>query len=409
MRLRQGWLLAGICALALSAGTAHAATEIRVVVAHYSDATAPIFEGMAKDFEHAHPDVKIRVEDVSWDNLQQRLTTDIAGGTPPDLAIVGTRWLLDYASQDVAEPLDSYMTQEFKDRFIGDFLKPSVINGKTYGLPVAASVRSMFYNKDLLAKAGVNGPPATWDDFLAAAKSVKAKSGGAYAFGLQGKELETDVYWYYALWTMGGNLIENGKSGIASPAGIKAATLYKELIDEGLTQPEPTGANRQDVESLFKQGRAAMIFTGPYMRGQIAKEAPTLNYGIAPIPKGTTAATYGVTDSIVLFKDSSHKDVAWKFLEEQAFSPKWRTEFTLKEGFLPITKAEAADPTFANDPGLKALTALLPSARFAPLIPNWEEMADATMAALQQIYLGDAKPEDALKSAADKIDGLIKP
>lgn len=400
---RMGALLGAAAVLALTSGVAAAKTELRVTVAYYSAETGPIFEGMAADFEAANPDVDVVIEVVNWDNLQQKLTTDIQGGTAPDIAIIGTRWLVDYVANDIVEPLDSYMTDEVKGRFIETFLAPSVIDGTMYGLPVAASARAMYVNTDLVAT-----PPATWDELVEAARKVKAAGGDKYGFGMQGKEIETDAYWYYALWTHGGSLIENGKSGIASEAGIKAATLYKSMIDEGLTQPGPTGANRQDMEALFKTGRAGMILSGPWLRGQIASEAPNLKYTIAPIPKGTTQATYGVTDSIVIFKSSDAKDVAWKFLSEAAFTDKWRKEFTLKEGFLPVFKSVAADPHFANDPQLKAFTDMLPYAQFAPLIPNWEEMADTTSAALQRIYLGEAEPEAALKEAAAKIDSLLQ-
>lgn len=409
MKRRLAIMMSGVAATALlAAGPAFAQTEIRVIVAHYSDQTMGIFQDMEADFEAAHPDVDIKLEDVSWDNLQQRLTTDIAGGTAPDIAIIGTRWLLDYAANDIAEPIDDYLTPEFKAKFIDAFLEPSVIDGVTYGLPVAASARAMYYNKDLLAKAGIEEPPKTWDELVAAAQAVKEKGDGAYGFGMQGKEIETDIYWYYALWTHGGELVEDGKSAIDSEAGVQAANLYKSLIDQGLTQPGPTGSNRQDIESLFKQGRAAMILSGPWLRGQIKDEAPDLNYALAPIPQGSVQATYGVTDTIMIFKSSEHKDIAWQFLEEAAFSEKNRTTFSAKEGFLPVMKAVAEAPEFANNPQLKAFTDMLPYAKFAPLIPNWELASDAASAALQQIYQDQAEPQAALTTAAEKINEAIQ-
>ncbi|WP_027135714.1 ABC transporter substrate-binding protein [Geminicoccus roseus] len=411
MNRRLAVMMSGVAAtalLAMSPALAQDKTQIRVIVAHYSDQTMGIFETMEADFEQAHPEVDIKLEDVSWDNLQQRLTTDIAGGTAPDIAIIGTRWLLDYAANDIAEPIDDYMTPEFKAKFIDAFLEPSVIDGVTYGLPVAASARAMYYNKDLLEKAGVAEPPKTWDELVQAAQAVKEKGEGAYGFGLQGKEIETDIYWYYALWTHGGELVVDGKSGIASDAGVQAAELYKSMIDQGLTQPSPTGSNRQDIESLFKQGRAAMILSGPWLRGQIASEAPDLNYGLAGIPKGTTEATYGVTDTIMLFKSSENKEMAWKFLEEAAFSEKNRTEFSAKEGFLPVLKAVAEAPEFADNEQLTAFTDLLPNAKFAPLIPNWELASDAATSALQRIYQGEAEPKPALDSAVEVINQAIQ-
>jgi multiple sugar transport system substrate-binding protein len=394
-------------AVGLSAASALAQTEVRVVVAYYSDQSGPIFEGMAKDFEAAHPDIDIQIEVVNWDNLEQKLITDIAGGTPPDVSIIGTRWLAGYVEEGIAEPLDDYMSEEFRARFIETFMSPSVFDGETYGLPVAASARAMYYNEALFEEAGIEAPPATWQELKDAAAKIHAQGDDVYGFGIQGKEIETDAYWYYALWSFGGELLEDGRSGIASEAGIEAARFYKSMIDEGLTQPGVTNYSREGLQDLFKQGRLGMIITGPFLLPQLAEEAPDLAYGVAPIPKAETRATYGVTDSIMLFADSDVKEEAWQFIEESAFSDKWRREFTLKESFLPVLKSVAEDPHFANDPGLAAFTSMLPDAKFAPTISNWEEMADITSRALQTIYLGEAKPEDALPAAAKEIDELL--
>lgn len=403
------WLAAPLAAAALfAAAPAGAQTPVRVVVSEYSAKTGPYFEEVAKAFEAQHPDIDIQIEVVSWDTLQQKLTTDIAGGNAPDLSIIGTRWLLDFVADGVAEPLDDYMTPEFRELFIPSFFAPSVLDGKTYGLPIAASARALYYNKSLFEQAGLdpNKPPATWDELYEDAVKISGLGDDVHGFGLQGKEIETDAYWYYALWSFGGDLLVDGKSGVGSPQAIEAANFYKRLIDEGLTQPGVTANNREDVQNLFKAGRVGMMITAPFLRTQIAEEAPDLQYGIAPIPSKAAQATYGVTDSIVMFSTSDVKDEAWQFMEF-VFTPENRIAFTKNEGFLPITTAESEDPYFADDPQLAAFTALLPSAKFAPTIPHWEEMADATSRALQQIYTGDAMPETALPAAAAEIDELM--
>jgi len=264
----------------------------------------------------------------------------------------------------------------------------------------------MYYDIDLLAEVGYDEPPTTWEEVVEVATALR--DAGHYGFGLQGKEIETDAYWYYALWTHGGQLFDDGESAIDSEAAIEAASLYKMMIDEGLTQPDPTGFNRQDVEALLKQGRVGMVLSGPWLRGQMAEEAPDVNYGIAAIPMATEQATYGVTDSIMMFATSEVKDEACLFLTEAAFTDEWRREFTVREGFLPVFQSVAADPAFAEDPELKAFTDMLPYARFAPLVPDWELMADSTSAALQNIYLGNADPETALQEAAARIDQLLQ-
>jgi multiple sugar transport system substrate-binding protein len=395
---------AGLLALTLAAQ----AGTVRVTIAEYSKGTGPYFEEAAKAFEAANPDTKIQIEVVPWDELQQKLTTDISAGANADLSIIGTRWLLDFVSQGIVTPLDSYVTPEFKGRFIETFLSPSVMDGKVYGLPIAASARAMYYNKDIFSKAGVTEAPKTWDDMKAAAEKIKASGGGVFPFGMQGKEIETDVYFYYAMWSYGGEIVKDGKSGLDSQAAMDAAKLYKGFLDAGLTQPGVTSYSREDVQNLFKQGKVATVITAPFLSNQIKAEAPKLNYGVAPIPAGPGGdrGTYGVTDSIVLFENSKVKDEAWKFLDF-LFTTEQRIKFDKVEGFLPVNKEEAADPYFAENADLKVFASLLPNARFAPVITGWEEIANTTSNALQKIYLGEGEIEPTLKDAAAKANEIL--
>ncbi|APA85065.1 sugar ABC transporter substrate-binding protein [Paraburkholderia sprentiae WSM5005] len=394
----------GVAIVFAGAALSARADTVRITVSHYSDSTGPYFQKMAQEFEKANPGTTIKVESVNWDSLQQKLQTDIMGNANADLAIIGTRWLLDFVKDDVAEPLDGYMDASFKDRFIGQMLVPGQINGKVYGLPNAAAARALYYNKDFMTKVGYPNGPKTWSDVINASKKLKAL--GVAGFGLQGKEIETDVYFYYALWSFGGDVVgKDGKAAFNSAAGVQAATLYRSMIDEGLTESGVTGYNREDVQNLFKQGRVAMVISLPFLAKQIAKEAPNLKFGINPIPTGTTHATYATTDSIMMFKNSKVKKTAWKFLDF-LFSKDPRVEFTRTEGFLPTTKAEAADPAL-NDPITKSFSALLPNAHFAPTVTGWEDTAKAVSDAMQAIYLGRAQPAMALNVAAAKANQAL--
>jgi multiple sugar transport system substrate-binding protein len=399
-------LLAGVSMM--SVGAAYAG-EVRVTVAEYSAKTGPYFDAAKAAFEAANPGITIKFEVVPWDNLLQKLTTDIGAGTNADLSIIGTRWLIDFVNEDAVEPLDAYMTPDFKGRFIETFLSPSVMDGKTLGLPIAASGRAMYYNKDIFEKAGIAAPPANWDELKADAAKIKALGEDVAGFGLQGKEIETDVYFYYGMWSQGSEILDaDGTSGLDSPGALAAATLYKSLIDEGLTQKGVTSSSREDVQNLFKQGKVAMMITAPFLSNQIKEEAPNLKYGVAPIPAGPNGdrGTYGVTDSIIMFKNSSNKEEAWKFLDF-LFTTEQRALFTQGEGFLPVNKEEAEMDFYVNNADIAAFTALLPDARFAPVIPGWEEIAKITSDAMQKIYLGEGEPEATLKEAAAKVDAVL--
>ncbi|RWB02340.1 MAG: sugar ABC transporter substrate-binding protein [Mesorhizobium sp.] len=400
-------LMAGMSMLAIAAQAD--AGEVRVTVAEYSAKTAPYFADVKKEFEAANPGITVKFEVVPWDVLLQKLTTDITAGTNADLSIIGTRWLIDFVQQDVAEPLDGYIKPDFKDRFIDTFLSPSIMDGKTYGLPIAASARAMYYNKQLFEKAGIAKPPATWTELQEDARKIKALGSGTFGFGLQGKEIETDVYYYYAMWSQGTEILnKDGTSGLSTPGALEAAKLYKSMIDEGLTEPGVTSNNREDVQNLFKQGKVGMMITAPFLSNQIKDEAPNLKYGVAAIPAGPTGArgTYGVTDSIIMFKNSKNKDEAWKLLDF-LFTTEQRAKFTQGEGFLPVNKEEAKMDYYVNNADLAAFTALLPDARFAPVIPGWEEVAQITSDAMQKIYLG-GDPEAGLKDAAAKANTVLK-
>ncbi len=406
-------LIRGAAGLLLAAGLLGAAGaqagEVRVAMAIYSDKTQPLFEQMAAEFMKQHPETTVVIEPVAWDNLLQKLTTDIAGNTTPDLAIIGTRWLIDFVKNDVVEPLDDRLAQGLGGEFIETFLTPGKIEGKVYGLPIAASARAMFYNKDLFQQAGVTEPPKTWNEVHEAAKKISALGNDTYGFCLQGKEIETDVYFYYALWTHGGDILTpEGKSGINSDAAVKAATLYRDMIADNSTQKGVTTYSRENCQELFKAGKAGMVMTQAFLATQIKDEKKNINYGIIPIPSGEGGAsyTYGVTDSFVLFKNSDNKDEAWEFVKF-IYQPEWRVKFTQGEGFLPVTKKEAEDKAFTENADLKPFIESLPNARFAPIVGGWEEIADATIRGLQRVYNNEAEPKAALDEAAAEINTIL--
>lgn len=384
-----------------------AQSSVRVVLAYYSAQTEPVFQAIKEAFEAQHPDITVNLEVIAWDNLFQNLTTRIAGGQEPDLAIIGTRWLPGFVEQGVAQPLDEFITDEFRSQFAPALFEPSTIDGKIYGLPVAASARALYYNKDLLEAAGVTQPPNTWDELLEVARKVHNPP-HAYGFGLQGKEIETDVYWYYAMWSFGGELLTaDGLSAINSPEAVEALQFYYDLIHtHRVTQPEPLNYNREELQDLFKQGRLGMMITGPWLVGQMRAEAPDINFGVAPIPMKNRRVTYGVTDTIMMFSTAKDKEAAWKFLEF-AFSDESRHRFNTAEGFLPVKNTPGANP-FLNDPIYGVISSLLPDAKFAPLIADWERVADETIRAVQQVYLGSADPKSALDGAVRRINRFLR-
>ncbi len=397
-------------AVALGAGlvaqAASAQDQIRVRINEYSPATVGHYEGLAEAFNASQDQWEVVIEPIVWDNSLQKYTTEAASNRLPDIGHIGTRWMLDFASNDLLLPIDDLLTDEFAGTFVETFLNLQKFEGQTFGLPIAASTRAMYWNKSLFEQAGVDAPPDTWDDAKAAAKAISDLGDDIFGFGIQGAKIETDAYFYYSLWSNGGDIFTDGKSAIGSEEAQNALRLYRQFIDEGLAQPGIGGHDRQEVEKIFKSGRMGFMLSGPWLVKQMAEEAPDVDYGIAPIPMGTQRATYGVTDTISIFKSTENPEGAWAFLEYM-FSHEARMEFGENEGFIPVLKSVSDDPLFADNPSLQPFVALAPYAHFAPLVPRWEEMADIISTAVQAVYVDNADPADTLPAAAEQIDALM--
>lgn len=397
-------LLTLIVSLFVLAPNGVQSANLRFTAGEYSGFTRPFLERAARDYEARHPGTHIQIEVIPWDSYLQKLTTDISSHDQPDLSIVPTIWISDLASDGLLEPLDALATPEFKAKFIPAFLVPPTYNGRLLGLPVAASARAMVVNTDLLQRASAP-EPKTWDAFATAARSVAALP-NSYGFGLPGKEVEVDTYFYYVLWALGGDIIKDGRSGLSAPEAIRAATLYMSLINDKATQPTPTAHSREDVFKQFKEGRIGIVFTYPMLIPQLKAEAPNLHYSVMPFPVESKPVTLGVTDVLTMSSSSKDKQAAWDFAQS-LYSDSYRAEFDRAEGLLPVTVVGAASSFYKDNPDIAAFAAGLPNARFFPTIKGWPEISDITVRALQTMYLGQRTPTEAMTDAARQIDQVL--
>jgi multiple sugar transport system substrate-binding protein len=402
-RLAKIFLILSLVLLPLGFPGAQAA-DLRFTAGEYSGFTRPFLERVARDYEALHPGTRIQIEVIPWDSYLQKLTTDISSGDQPDLSIVPTMWISDLAADGLLEPLEGLASHEFKAKFIPAFLVPATVKGQLLGFPAAASARAMVVNTELLQKAGAP-EPKTWDALRIAAQKVSALP-NTYGFGLPGKEVEVDTYFYYALWGFGGEIIKDGKSGLASPEAIRAATFYMSLINDKATEPAPTAHSREDIFKLFKEGRIGIIFTYPMLVPQLKTEAPDLKYAVMPFPVETKPVTLGVTDVLTMSSSSKNKQAAFDFLQF-LYGDKYRTEFDRAEGLLPVTVSEAASSYYKDNPDIAAFAAGLAYARFFPTIKGWPEISDITVRALQTMYLGQKTPTEAMTDAARQIDDVL--
>ncbi len=377
-----------------------------------SEAALELVQRFADEFEDSHPNVTVDLELVDWGEGRQRIHDAVEAGNPPDIAVVGARWVPEFVASGYIEPLDRYITRNFRRQFVPAIINEgAVYQGRTFGLPVATSTRALYYNRDIFEQAGIESPPETWDELLATGQAINALEDEVYGFGLQaGDGLETNTYFYYFVWGNGGNLYNtsNTASALDELAAVEALAFMQRLVEEDATQPNVLDYDRRRLlEEDFEAGSLAMMISGPWEAGRLRRDHPDIDFGVAPLPYNTTQATFGVIDTLVMFRTARNKELAWEYLEF-LYDDDRRFEYVSEFGVLPSLQAVAERPELQEDPIIAVFLQLLPDARFEPLHTESEAIAQTVIQAVMEVHEGRAVPQEALDEAARQINDLLQ-
>jgi multiple sugar transport system substrate-binding protein len=399
------------CFCLLLSSCASQKTNVDFVFMRTSDQTQPYWEEVISDFEAANLDINVNLHVFTWDEGRDKIAQMVEDGRPPTLARIATRWAPEYVAAGLVEPVDNYLTDDFRAEFIPLLInKGSQYRERTFGLPVTVSARALYYNKDLFAQAGLDAPPTTWSELKENALKISQLSGEAHGFGLHGNRIETDTYFYYFLWGNGGDVLsaDGIRATFNSPQGIEALTYLRDLVEAGAAQPDPTQDDRKALEDGFVSGRFGMVITGPWLAKRLSTEAPTLNYGVAPIPFNSQPATLAAEDTLILFKPAgqAEKAAAWKFVRF-LYQDQYRLEYAQREGVLPEKISVANQLNAAGNTTNAFFMELLPTGRFEPLNIRSADIAQVVTEAAQAVYRGQLEPEAALDAAAAKVNELL--
>lgn len=370
-------------ALAGCAGSGTSASEsptekrslIRFVAAEYSSETKPFLEKLVKEFELNNPLIDVELQVANWDILDGIYTTMISKNQPPDL--LNTNVYAHFAQDGLLNDFDDLMSPELKRKLHPRLLEMDRIGGRQYALPYVATVRQLYYNKDLFARASITEPPTTWSELLEAAGKIKA-TGAADGFGVDLTDNETQAYLSYVFFGAGGGWTSNGEWAIDSPANVEGLTLLKQLYDAGLTDPEPTVTTRDEKQRILGEGKLGMMISGNYFASVVPKEYPELEWGIGPIPvkDGLPPVSFGVHDVLVSFKtEHMDKQAISKFLDFLYADDAYR-RMVEQEGFLPVTTT-VGDALASRDATMRTNLRELDRAKFYPTQePAWKAVLD---------------------------------
>ena len=386
MRRRHFALLAGVVAvLAVAAcergpetkGPAQGSdagnvASIRVVIADYSkDHTRPFWQSLADEYTK-RTGIKVELQVVDWNSIDQQVTTMLQNNQPPD--ILNLNSFSSYAKDGLLYSADEVLSAKTRDDFLEAFARGGEYQGKLYGFPILASARAFFYNRDLFARAKIAAPPKTWTEFVEAARKLQALGQGTIGYALPLGPEEAQAEWSIWMWNNGGDWKSGDQWAINSDKNVQTLQFLTDLANKHkVTQVNPGKTNRTDgAFQLFKDGKVGMVMGFSPLGVQLDAEGK-VNYGVADMPTNTgTPATLGVEDYLMAFKKKGNQEAVRKFLDLY-YEPENITRWIGAEGFLPVTKSGLKQ--MSANAKLAPYLAVLPNARLAPTTdPVWDKV-----------------------------------
>ncbi len=382
--------------------------ELTFMVAEYSPETKPFWDSQIESFNAEYPDVEVTLEVVGWQQMHDTTAQRIAAGNLPDLVNTATIWLPEWVEADAIRVVDGdILSEELESDFIPAVLtKGAEYEGELWGLPIAAAARAMFVNNTMLDAAGVDTPPADWDE-LAAATAAVYDATGEFGYAWDAKGVQAFRYFGYFLWNNGGDFFDaDGMAAFNSPEGVEALEFLVGLSDTDAV-PDPTGTATEEIQPLFTAERLGLWIDGNFFVAQIADSSPDLDYSVVAVPvnDGADPVTWGVTDTLVISKDAP-ADLAKLFIDH-IYQTDARTEFDTNEGLLPVLQSQASDEAFADD-NSQAWIEMLSTARFDPLHPNYSQMQELLKNEIQAAVKGSKTAQEALDDAAADFNELVE-
>ncbi|WP_442940780.1 ABC transporter substrate-binding protein [Nostoc sp.] len=285
-----------------------------------------------QDFETKHPTIKVKYEVIA-DQYMDVIKTRLVGEAAPDVFYLDALEAPFLMSQNVLEPLESYITPtfdltDFEDTLLNSFKYQNHI----YGLPKDYSTLALFYNKKAFAAAGLSNPPTTWDELRNYSKQLTGKL-NKYGFG----EIPELARQAYKIKAFGGQLVDrNGSATFASAAGLQGLELVVDQYQKDRSSAQKSDVGTNSGSEMFGQNKVAMVIEGNWAIPYLRETFPQVEFATAPVPtindkKGTMVFTV----AYVMNNLAQHKAEAWELI----------SYLTGKEGMQKWTGTGFALPT----------------------------------------------------------------
>ena len=289
-------LLAAIMLLSMTSVFAEEKTVLTMwCIATESDANRPAYEKAIAEFEAAHPDIELKLE--AFENQSYKTKIKAAMSDPSTLPDIFFTWAGAFLG-DFVDAGNVYCLDEAYKPFAADLpevmLQNASYGGKHYGVPLTMNIVTLFANMDLLAEAGYEAVPTTYEDLIACCDALVEK--GIIPFGCAGKEtwcvteyLEPIIektIGYEAL-----NKIFAGQGTWNDPAIATAVDTFQDMINKGYFDPDGLTLGNDQVKANFIAGKYAFYQNGSWNCGEVNDAAGNFQVALFPV-MNADKATY---------------------------------------------------------------------------------------------------------------------
>ncbi len=300
--------------------------------------------------------IDVDVVAIPWDSIDEKLTTAVASGSGPDILQIGLSKLRTFADAGALLPLDDELANypgldpaNFPEGVSGT---ATSVGGQIVSVPWTSDTRVLFTRTDILAEAGIDSPPATWDELRADAKILAARGDGNYGYYIPQWDAPLPIE---MTWSMGGDVIDaDGNVDFDTPEFQKAVDIYTGLYADGSV---PVNGDFDQTQG-FISGVAPMLVSGPYLGKGVADSAPELDgkWQASPLPAGDGGSiSLFAGSNLGVWYNTDQKDASLKLLEYIS-QPEQQLAWYGMTGELPTVTSALDDADLNSDPNVKVYT-----------------------------------------------------
>jgi len=390
-----------------------AAAPAEITIWHYWDGTnADTFDAMVQEYQDAHPETKISTSMVPNADFLTKLRASATSKTLPDIAIGDLVWVPQINQIGSLADLKGLVPAETLSDINPALTSFGTIDGKQVSVPVSANNLAYMYNKTLFKQAGLDPekPPTTWEELMADAKQILAKTGKpGYDLYTQAGDSGEGVTWNFQvnLWQAGGEFLnaDNSAAAFNTAAGKKALQFWVDLINSGASPYGKWGE--------FEKGKGGSAQEGSWMVGIWAADPP-FDFGVAKAPypsDGTPATNLGGEQAMVFDNSEANAKASADFLT-WFLAADQVTKWSEATGMLPVTNSVATSSAYldwvnSTQPRLLPYVEQMADAHARPNTPLYPKISLAFAQQIEKAFSGEASVDDALAAAEKAVNDVI--